>query len=278
MRSAFTLIELLVVITIIVVLLALLSPALEKAIYQAELAVCGANLKGVAAGAQTYAANNARHYPRRPALGVGWGRPNQIAHTSTYDDRTYLDDYLSAKALVDPLSGDVNLGRGDTHPNSQVFANYNLWFRMRYTSPNSGSGMQRLGDRLEWAGDQFNVLASDDDVIMPNLGLHASHPDRDGVMWHMAVQDGMPSDFPGLTGNPDVDGRFTLSRWTTNNGRIDRGTLDTNYAFDDGSVRRYNGIRHNERFRDDAQMVGVPWETHVTSWNAWGFYLHLPPR
>jgi type II secretory pathway pseudopilin PulG len=34
-------VELLVVITIIVLLLALLAPALEKAIYQAQMAVCG---------------------------------------------------------------------------------------------------------------------------------------------------------------------------------------------------------------------------------------------
>src|ERR1041385_7046662 len=44
--TAFTLIELLVVVTIIVVLLALLTPALDRAIYRAELLRCGANQKG----------------------------------------------------------------------------------------------------------------------------------------------------------------------------------------------------------------------------------------
>src|SRR5438876_557647 len=51
LRAAFTLIELLVVVTIIVVLLALLTPALDRAIYQAELTVCAANQHTVGAGA-----------------------------------------------------------------------------------------------------------------------------------------------------------------------------------------------------------------------------------
>src|SRR5688572_26873229 len=70
---AFTLIELLVVITIIVVLLSLLTPALDKAIYQAELAVCGANIKGAYGAITTYAMDNKRRYPHRPELDKdGW--------------------------------------------------------------------------------------------------------------------------------------------------------------------------------------------------------------
>ena len=42
-NKGLTLIELLVVITIIVILLALLMPAIDKAIYQSELAVCETN-------------------------------------------------------------------------------------------------------------------------------------------------------------------------------------------------------------------------------------------
>jgi prepilin-type N-terminal cleavage/methylation domain-containing protein len=67
-RQAFSLVELLVVITIIVVLLALLTPALHKAIYQAALARCAANQRGVGQAAIQYAMNSRRFYPHRPAV------------------------------------------------------------------------------------------------------------------------------------------------------------------------------------------------------------------
>ena len=65
-HNAFTLIELLVVITVIVILLALLAPALDQAIYQAELAVCGSKLRAVATSALSYAVESKRHFPHRP--------------------------------------------------------------------------------------------------------------------------------------------------------------------------------------------------------------------
>jgi len=71
-NSGFTLVELLVVITIIVILLALLTPAMDKAIYQAELAVCGAKLNGIAAGVTLCASANRRHYPH---TGLAYGSP-----------------------------------------------------------------------------------------------------------------------------------------------------------------------------------------------------------
>jgi len=62
---AFTFVELLVVITIIVVLLALLVPALDEAVYQADLAVCATHQHGIGVGAVAYALNHAR-IPGRP--------------------------------------------------------------------------------------------------------------------------------------------------------------------------------------------------------------------
>src|SRR5438876_431893 len=65
---AFTLIELMVVVTIIAILLAILSPALENALYQADLAKCAANLKAIASGAVMYAQSNKLLFPYRDAI------------------------------------------------------------------------------------------------------------------------------------------------------------------------------------------------------------------
>src|SRR5688572_4594237 len=65
MGKAFTLIELLVVVTIIVVLLSMLAPALDKAIYQAELVQCGGKLKLMGSAVTLYTFDNKKHYPDR---------------------------------------------------------------------------------------------------------------------------------------------------------------------------------------------------------------------
>src|SRR5688572_20547975 len=98
--KAFTLIELLVVVTIIVVLLALLTPALDKAIEQAELAICGTNLKTVASGATVYATGSQRKFPHRKALGDN-GQAPQLndpyrggGTPQNTDDRLTIKDYI----------------------------------------------------------------------------------------------------------------------------------------------------------------------------------------
>ena len=63
MSRAFTLVELLVVVTIIVILLALLTPALDKAVVQAQLAVCGARQKAMGNIFITYATESKQMLP-----------------------------------------------------------------------------------------------------------------------------------------------------------------------------------------------------------------------
>ena len=64
--SAFTLVELLVAITIMVILLALLTPALEKAVYRAEQVICQAQIQGQQTGQVLYAMDHARAFCERP--------------------------------------------------------------------------------------------------------------------------------------------------------------------------------------------------------------------
>src|SRR5687768_392095 len=95
---AFTIVELLVVITIIVVLLALLAPALDRAIYQAELAVCGANQRGIASGVGTYAMSYRRNYPNRFLDANGGYMAGELYHMGdAFDDRPMLTPFIPLK-------------------------------------------------------------------------------------------------------------------------------------------------------------------------------------
>ena len=111
MSRAFTLIELLVVVTIIVVLLALLTPALDKAIYQAELAVCATHLNGIAVGVTDYSVAFKRWYPYRDfSSGDRPEQPQYLGDTrEAGDHRPALKGYVSLKSYLDPLTIPVQI-------------------------------------------------------------------------------------------------------------------------------------------------------------------------
>ena len=96
--DAFTLVELLVVVSIIVVLISLLVPSLEGAIYEAQLATCGANNKGIATAVAAYTSENRSFYPTRSSLNqAGHGEPVLLADISGNDDRNLYKNYMSLK-------------------------------------------------------------------------------------------------------------------------------------------------------------------------------------
>ena len=67
-RTAFTLVELLVVVAIIGILVAVLLPSLQKAREQAKTLICQTNMRGLTAGAITYAAEFGRYPPSHASL------------------------------------------------------------------------------------------------------------------------------------------------------------------------------------------------------------------
>src|ERR1051325_1350647 len=106
---AFTLVELLVVVAVIVVLLSLLAPALDKAVYQAELTVCGTHLHDIAVGVHQYTFQFKRQYPYRNGVQTqGSWTPQMLAATQSdsVDDRKPLRGYINLNGHLNcPLTG-----------------------------------------------------------------------------------------------------------------------------------------------------------------------------
>jgi len=233
---AFTLVELLVVITIIVVLLALLSPAMDRAVYQAELAVCGARQRAVGSGVLTYAAANNRSFSIARFV-----QPDLIANQA--DKRPALRTMLGVALnglLNCPLTGKVGI---DESQATSTYASYYLWFGWWYDGQRR---MARIGDRFTWNGYGYSVIASDIN-IMWDTQARSNHPDRDPAkMWGLVLDQG---DDPWRDG----DSTMTISTWRLT-GTPERGLLDNNFAYQDGSVRRVDAIAWN----GDSRLREVP--------------------
>ncbi len=260
----FTLLELLVVVAIIVVLLAMLMPALDQAIYQAELAVCGARIKGIATAAVNYSLAARRRYPERTAHSSSPDTRTSVhIAANRFDDRpTFRDMGLPVNMLQCPLITQLDLDAADANI---IFGSYTMYFGIQYPAER---GMMRLGQRWTWTNDynrspalkyKLSVLAGDYDVLYRSSGALAigSHPDKLGKMWpNIVITQG--------SGN-------TFSQWRMAGG-YDRGNIDTNFTFEDGSVGRYNDVSYDNA---DDRMAEVPWDS---SNFATGHFMQVPNR
>jgi prepilin-type N-terminal cleavage/methylation domain-containing protein len=260
MPKAFTLVELLVVITIIVILLALLAPAMDQAIYQAELATCGTRMNATAKGVNIYAADFKRNYPYRQYIAEGQNDTSAFApwmlkagdqaaglKAAERDDRRPLKGYVDLKLLVDALCKPVDLN----HRSSWIYSSNTLWFGWRYKGQ---EGMTKVGNRLTWLGQdsqgslqtfKMNWLITDADDVSPagsaipwNMG---SHPDELGILHNMAVEAGVKDNDDAVTQAGGTLDSETNSKWVSW-GVWDRGEIEMNAAAADGSVTRYNDV------------------------------------
>lgn len=248
-RWAFSLVELLVVITIIVVLLALLAPALDKAVYHAEMLRCAAQIKGVITSVQAYAAGSNRWYPPRKSVAAASPR---IFAGAAADDRPLLKSLFPVNALLrDPfIARKVDLEKNQA--TSQVYGDYGLWFGFTFTG--SRKGARKLGERWEWT-DTFgtapvstmhSVLVGDMDIIYrePSGGplAQSAHNDAGNRMAPVIADD---------TTNCFLHMRL--------GGSYKRDPIDLNYGFADASVKRYDRIKP----RDDERMAVTPWSVYA---------------
>ena len=283
-RCAFTIVELLVVITITVVLLALLAPALDKAIYEAELAKCASTLRSVASTAIVYAGDFKRRYPHRTLVAVNVSHTTQLQESGYGDIRTVLRGYFSINGHLNcPLTRSIDLdGAPDT---ARVHAAYSMWFGWQYKMSEGVAGTQyrpaetgrfkgmfRVGDRFTFhdtyvpSGTEyaFDLLASDYDFTNEIDGYgRVTHPEDDGVRAPLVYQtaDLYVSMWQGV---PQARGRTEL-----------------NFAYQAGHVQRFDMVDDQSAYDDD-RFTAVPYHTRVIS-NHWGprgqrMYLTLPRR
>jgi len=274
MTRGFSLVELLVVITIIVVLVSLLAPALDQAIYQAELASCGANLRAIGIGASTYAMEHGRAYPYRE--GVHYAdvetRPYTIkqgVQNQEHDDRKYLRGYLALnKVLNDPLCRPMEIENAD--PASWIWLPYNLWFGWKYSfvplnprvQGGSDKGMFRVGDRWEFThnGNQpsmsFRALAGDTWWTRSDqIDLISAHPDGDGLLAPEYVQNVANPAAAATYADPDF--KMTFSRWSVFTASRKGGPIDLNYVMDDVSVLRIDRLAYDAYLGGDTRVERV---------------------
>ena len=249
MKRAFTLVELLVVVTIIVLLLAMLSPAMSKAVYQGQIATCGARLKSVSGAVLIYAMDNRRYYPERglraiePQSSVSWIAAYWIVlPDANYDMRKPLRPIMSVnKQLQCPLTEQLELE--DTKIDENVASSYTPWWGWFWQQQGQAPlpGMFRMGDQFQSReGDRYNLLIGDYDASFGGF-VNVSHPDREPARaYSLAVT--YQSLF-GIGAGPAQGYPVTGAQWSTLNAANDRGLVDLNHAYDDGSVRRYNDIR-----------------------------------
>ncbi len=255
-RRAFTLVELLVVVTIIVILIALLAPAIDKAIYQAELAVCGSKQHAIGLGVTQYAGEYKRWYPYRKAVHdqVAQMWPMNVSlGQAQYDDRAKLQQYFALnKALNCPLIPGIDIegSRSDTY----VFGTENYWFGFKFRGVGAGDGMFRLGGRLEFtdSGAGFwgkgvsskysEPLLTSTRYVFTGAQVQTSHPDDNHTAWVTKLQD-------TFQGTAEVAGigvngqRYTYVRWDAADPNY--GRVDLNACFADLAVRRYDKIQWN---------------------------------
>lgn len=274
----FTLVELMVVISIIVLLLALLVPSMERARYQAQLAVCMVNQHAVGVGVLAYAIENYKWYPNKDGVHKGLhSQPMSLRH-DIYDFRPAFKGYIPLKSLAEPLAGKVDLA---TEKSVYVSLASGLWFGWTYIDAKKEEGMLRIDDRVtytyggynadgSWPGQPAvvtaNILMGDYDVIgRADSLMHSAHPDGKDTL-KLATYNGTTVIAEGV-------GAVTATHsWWTYFGSYRRGLSDLNFLYGDGSVNRITGARwDDERFYRVSEYAHQPSATVAK--DRW---LHLP--
>jgi prepilin-type N-terminal cleavage/methylation domain-containing protein len=282
-RMGFTLIELLVVVTIIVVLLALLTPALDRAITNAEMAACGATIKSLVSAGTIYAMDHARSYPSRgesawDSLTVKLVDDN--GGVTVFDVPAQMRAYIGLDSFLDPLGGGVDLSAGSQRTGAKngaptLYSNYQVYFDWGRPTSHQVRSAKKVGQAMVFTPPddarvrKFNILVADLDSRRArpdgvwDADVYSGHADKDGKLEQLIVED---KDNPFIKDTPLPIGKVTTSWWWgfSPPHPIDaiRGLADYNYGWADNSVSRLNDVEI-----DDERCAKLPL-TNLQEYNA----------
>jgi len=246
-RMGFTLIELLVVIAILCLLIAILTPSLNRAKYLAKLTVCAANLHHIVVTISCYASDNGGRYPVAPANAP---KPTYFLCRpvgSPVDVRPSLQPYANLRGKHSVFHDPFETSPGDYFSDDgwNRECDYNIYFGWLLNRFSSTGNLMRMDDLMVYTNAatgmtyRFDVLAGDLDLTVnfsfcdtTNGHSESSHPDMG-------------------TGRLNNVHDLCFDRYWSNGPQ--RGPVDLNFARTDGSVRRYTSL-----LRDDPRLTLIP--------------------
>ena len=220
MKQKFTLIEVLVVVAIIGILASLLLPSLSKSRYKARLAVCTENMRQNSLALYNYADDNDQYWPQRTMTELHLLEPSSAG-------RSLLASYISLDSLFCPLNKPEFDPKTDT--TAELGGAYEMYYGQALINVDGHretTALLKVGDRITWGWDgidnSFSVLLADNDQYnVDESKWVSSHPSKGVSRSEISTA--------------------TYKAWLYR-GYDSRGTLDRNFLYEDGSVKRVNNI------------------------------------
>ena len=129
-----------------------------------------------------------------------------------------------------------------------------MWFGTQMVRGDPNTRMFKVTERPRYNGRRFRVLAADIERVAYWLNkVNTGHPD----FYKLTALNSTPPDY-------SLDPTAAISMWH-HPGGVDRGPIDRNFLFDDGSVVRYTRL-----IVDDPAMSSVPYIAYLPESTAAG--------
>lgn len=248
--SGFTLVELLVVVAVIVGLLAMLAPAMNKAMTAAEIAVCGSNNKQIVNACVVYATDNGRRLPggnfnrngNDPNY-AGWGGPPAPAWAHIWlgviGGYTLEDAHkvLYCPSMMEVFNPELTWSSRDANGSATTWQwGYAYFGQYAHNWETSGTWASRLGPPRKLTDRSHTPVVGDvTRGILENNSRFQATPASWVWIAHSLSENGANSQ-SGITSRPESDDFMPIG---INNGMLDGSVTFFRYAPKTGGDLNY---------------------------------------